>query len=133
MTKIQALMTPMPKTIGFDISIEKAQAMMKEYGCRHLPVLNGGKLVGVLSDRDLLMARQGSKDGQNEQRVKDLMTDEPYVIDPSADIGTAIQEMLNHKINSLIVRAEGDQPWGILTSTDLLRHVIQRDLGAQTA
>ncbi|MCC6161381.1 MAG: CBS domain-containing protein, partial [Nitrosomonas sp.] len=46
--------------------------------------------------------------------------------DPSAEISTAIQTMLNNKINSLIVRSEGGQPWGILTSTDLLRYVMDK-------
>jgi acetoin utilization protein AcuB len=126
MTKVRELMTPMPKTVGFDISIEKAQTMMKEHSCHHLPVLNGGKLVGVLSDRDLSMARQGSGNVTNEQLVKDLMSDEPFVVEPSAEIETAIQEMLDRKINSLIVRAEANEPWGIITSTDLLRYVVKK-------
>lgn len=125
MTKVRELMTPMPKTIGFDISIEKARAMMREYSCHHLPVLDGGKLVGVLSDRDLLMAGQGS--GSVAPLVKDLMSDEPIVIEPSAEITIAIQKMLDQKINSLIVRADGNEPWGIITSTDLLRYVMHRD------
>lgn len=126
MTKVRDLMTPMPQTIGFDISVEKAHAMMAEYACHHLPVLNGGKLVGVLSDRDLSMARHGPASIKNEQLIRDLMTDTPIVIDPSAEIGTAIRTMLDNKINSLIVRAEGNQPWGILTSTDLLRYVMDK-------
>ncbi len=126
MTKVRDLMTSMPQTIGFDISVKKAQTMMKEYACHHLPVLDGGKLVGVLSDRDLSMARHGSANIKNEQLVMDLMTDTPIVIDPSAEISTAIQTMLNNKINSLIVRSEGGQPWGILTSTDLLRYVMDK-------
>ncbi len=126
MTKVRDLMTPMPQTIGFDISIEKAQAMMHEYACHHLPVLNGGKLVGVLSDRDLSMARHGSKNAGDEHLVRDLMSDAPVVIEPDAEINTAIRTMLDHKINSLIVRAEENAPWGILTSTDLLRYVMEK-------
>ncbi|KIO47630.1 histidine kinase, partial [Nitrosospira sp. NpAV] len=45
MTQVRDLMTPMPQTIGFDISVEKALEMMQEYACHHLTVLNGGKLV----------------------------------------------------------------------------------------
>lgn len=124
MTKVRDLMTPMPQTIGFDISVEKALSMMKEHACHHLPVLDGGKLVGVLSDRDLSMAWYGSGNTRTEHLVNDLMTDAPIVIDPSAEINTAIRTMLDNKINSLIVSAEENQPWGILTSTDLLRYVI---------
>lgn len=54
------------------------------------------------------------------------MTDTPVVIDPSAEINMAIRIMLDNKINSLIVRAEENQPWGILTSTDLLRYVMNK-------
>ncbi|WP_350283275.1 CBS domain-containing protein [Nitrosomonas sp.] len=126
MTKVRDLTTPMPQTIGFDISVEKALAMMKEYACHHLPVLDGGKLVGVLSDRDLSMAWHGSGNIRAEHLVKDLMTDTPVVIDPSAEISTAIRTMLDNRINSLIVRAEENQPWGILTSTDLLRYIMDK-------
>ncbi|MCC6917340.1 CBS domain-containing protein [Nitrosomonas sp.] len=126
MTVVRDLMTPMPQTIGFDISVEKALVMMEKCTCHHLPVLEGGKLVGVLSDRDLSMARYSSDNIKAEHLVKDMMTDTPVVIDPSAEISTAIQTMLDNKINSLIVRAEGNQPWGILTSTDLLRYVMDK-------
>lgn len=126
MTQVRDLMTPMPQTIGFDISVGKALEIMKEYACHHLPVLDGGKLVGVLSDRDLSMARHDSDGVKAENLVKDLMSDAPIVIEPSAEIDTAIRTMLDNKINSLIVRAEGNQPWGILTSTDLLRHIVEK-------
>lgn len=82
--------------------------------------------MGVLSDRDLSMASQGSRNVTNEQLVKDLMSDEPFVVEPSAEIEAAIQEMLDRKINSLIVRAEANEPWGIITSTDLLRYVVKK-------
>lgn len=126
MTVVRDLMTPMPQTVGFDISVEKALVIMEECACHHLPVLDGGKLVGVLSDRDLSMARHSPGNIKAEHLVKDLMTDMPVVIDPSAEISTAIRVMLDNKINSLIVRAEENQPWGILTSTDLLRYIMDK-------
>lgn len=126
MTQVRNLMTPMPQTIGFDISVERALEMMREHACHHLPVLDGGKLVGVLSDRDLSIIRHDSAAIRTEHLVKDLMSDTPIVIDPSTDVNVAIRTMLDNKINSLIVRAEKDQPWGILTSTDLLRYVVEK-------
>ena len=44
-------MTPAPRTIGFDIPLEKDREMIHEHKIRHLPVLKGGKLVGILSER----------------------------------------------------------------------------------
>lgn len=124
MTIVRDLMTLMPRTIGFDISVEKALAMMREYECHHLPVLNGGLLVGVLSDRDLLMARHGAAGDGGDHLVGELMSDEPIVIEPSADINVAVRMMLDNKINSLIVRADAENAWGIITSTDLLKYVV---------
>ena len=50
---VKDFMTEMPHTINEDLSLKKAMEMMHEYGCRHLPVLHGGKVVGILSDRDI--------------------------------------------------------------------------------
>ena len=56
MPQIQKVMTPMPQTIGKDIPVETALSMMREHRIRHLPVQEAGKLVGVLTDRDLKLA-----------------------------------------------------------------------------
>jgi acetoin utilization protein AcuB len=52
---IQKYMTPMPHTIGSDQSLQKAHELMREFKIRHLPVLKGGKLVGILTDRDIAL------------------------------------------------------------------------------
>jgi acetoin utilization protein AcuB len=50
---IQKYMTPTPHTIGQEQTLQVAHDVMREHGVRHLPVLEGGKLVGLLSQRDL--------------------------------------------------------------------------------
>jgi CBS domain-containing protein len=52
MPQIQKVMTPMPHTIGRDISIKTAFEMMREHRIRHLPVQEGGKLVGIFTAVD---------------------------------------------------------------------------------
>jgi CBS domain-containing protein len=53
-TSLSAVMTPDPKTIGPDKAFGRAMALMHETGCRHLPVLENGKLIGIVSARDAL-------------------------------------------------------------------------------
>ncbi len=59
---IKEYMTKMPHTIGEDMTVAKDSELMKEYSCHHLPVLSGGKLVGIVSKRDLLLASGLSTD-----------------------------------------------------------------------
>jgi acetoin utilization protein AcuB len=119
---VSELMTKTPKTIGHDISVAKAKQFMQELGCHHLPVLDGGRLVGVLSDRDIALVER-TPGGENTS-VEELMGDDPLVISPETDLKSAVQTMLENKVHSLVVSAKGDQPWGILTATDALRFFV---------
>lgn len=117
--EIKSLMTPLPKTIGYDIGVSKAKNMMKELSCHHLPVLNGGQLVGIVTERDLRITELFSKD--DETTVEDIMEGNPYIVDPDANVKEVIDVLLKRKIGSVIVKAKDDAPWGIFTTTDALR------------
>jgi len=119
---VSEYMTQFPKTIGHDMLVTKAKSYMQELDCHHLPVLDGGKLVGVLSDRDIALVER--TDGWIDTVVEDLMADEPICVSADTDISEAVQLMLDKKINSLIVNAEDSTPWGVFTSTDALRFFI---------
>ena len=55
---VQKYMTHVPKSIGYDQTIAQANDFMKKLKLRHLPVLKGGKLVGLISDRDINLLLQ---------------------------------------------------------------------------
>lgn len=118
---VKNYMTALPQTIGVDGNLYLAKLLMDENSCHHLPVLNGGKLVGMLSYLDLSLVLLTSK-GQ-EFRVKDVMTSSPYVVSPDMEIKEVATQMLEQKISSTIVEAKGDNPWGIFTTTDALKIV----------
>ncbi|HRK02003.1 MAG TPA: CBS domain-containing protein [Oligoflexia bacterium] len=119
MPRIQKYMTAMPHTIGSDISIKKAIEMMKEFRIRHLPVQQGGKLVGVITDRDIKLA--SSFQGTDEMLVDDVMTPDPYVVDPDAQIDDVVFNMAEHKYGCAIVQQQNDKVVGIFTDNDGLR------------
>ena len=120
---VGALMTQMPHTIGHDISVAKAKEMMTEFKCHHLPVLDVGHLVGVLSDRDVKVLN--SFDNLETVKVEEIMSDEPIVVEPDVELNSVVLKMLEHGIHSVIVRAKGEKPWGIFTSTDALKHYVE--------
>jgi acetoin utilization protein AcuB len=123
-TPVREYMTPMPHTIGQNIEVSKAFDMMSEHSCHHLPVLNGGHLVGILSDSDLRALRK-SKLTENI-KVEDVMTDDPVVVPPTEDVFQVAMLMQQKKIGSVIVSADDKSPWGIFTATDALGYLTKK-------
>lgn len=121
---IKDFMTALPQTIGESASIKKALELMDEVGCRHLPVLNGGHLVGVISRNDLSLAMLTTKGLHT--LVKDIMSPSPYVVDPSTEIKDVAIKMVEQGLSSAIVSAKDQSPWGIFTSTDALKVIAQK-------
>lgn len=112
-------MTMMPHTIGDDIPIKKAMEIMREFRIRHLPVQKGGKLVGVITDRDIKLAR--SFQGQDELVVNDVMTPDPYTVHPDAELDEVVLNMAEHKYGCAVVQQSNGKVVGILTDNDSLR------------
>lgn len=116
---VKNFMTPLPHTVGETIELKQAKQLMDQYDCHHLPVLNGGQIVGLLSSHDLgliLLTPKG-----RESRVKDFMSLSPFIVDPDQPIKEVATAMLEQHISSAVVRAKANEPWGIFTSTDALR------------
>lgn len=114
--------TSVPHTIGQNLPISKAKEMMSQFSCHHLPVLDGGHLVGILSDRDIRMAE---KLGDSTTPIADVMTPEPVIVPPTEDVFQVAMLMHQKKIGSVIVSATDETPWGIFTATDALSYLTE--------
>lgn len=94
-------------------SLTEARSLLHRHNIRQLPVLRNGRLVGIITDRDLRGA--GGKDAT----VADLMTPKPIVIGPNASVDEAARALTAHKIGALPV-VDGGKLVGILASSDIL-------------
>jgi len=113
-------MTRSPHSIGFDQTLARAHALMREERIRHLPVLVGGRLVGMLSERDLAFI-EGLRDVDSQKlRVEEAMTPMPYVVEPTTPLAKVAREMFAHRYGSAVVMEEGHVV-GVFTTTDALR------------
>ncbi len=119
---IQNYMSELPHSIGRDIPVEKARDMMLKHRCHHLPVLDGGALVGVVSDRDLNFIVD--RDARKDIPVEEVMTPEPLIVDPSTPLSEVANAMLEKHYGSAIVRAAPGKNWGIFTVSDALRVIV---------
>ncbi len=116
--QIQKYMTTVPHTIGNDIPLKKAFEMMREYKVRHLPVLHAGKVVGIITDRDVKLA--SSFKGADEMTVDDVMTPDPYMVKPESPLDLTVKEMAARKLGCAVVQSN-NKVVGIFTATDGLR------------
>jgi acetoin utilization protein AcuB len=119
MPQISKYMTPMPHTIGADIPLNTALNMMRDNRIRHLPVQDGGRLVGILTDRDIRMASGFA--GGAELKVGDVMMPDPYTVAPETPTDRVVAEMAEHKYGSAVIQQKNGKIVGIFTAVDGLR------------
>lgn len=120
MPKVQKYMSTSPHTIGQEQPLAQAHALMAKYKIRHLPVLHGGQLVGVLTDRDLHLVETLKDVDPASVSVEDAMTPSPYQVGPHADLDGVAREMAEHKYGCAVVVDNGHVV-GVLTTVDLAR------------
>jgi CBS domain-containing protein len=122
-TTVREIMTADVVTVTPHQSLADAMALMATHRFHHLLVTNAdGKLLGVLSDRDLLSALPGKPDWENYE-VRQMMTKNPLAASPDDSLADALSKVLAMRVNSLPVIAADGKVLGIVTSTDLLRHL----------
>lgn len=127
---ISEIMSPATHSIGDEQPMSEAAHRMHKHGIRHLPVLRGGRLVGIVSDRDLAMVESLPGIDPNEVSVGEAMTSEPYAVPPQASLPAVLREMAEHKYGTAVV-VEGDVVVGIVTTTDALRLCVDLLVGAR--
>ena len=120
---IADFMTPMPHTVGSEQTITFAQQLMSKYDIRHLPVLHGGELYGIVSDRDLGMVAGLNEVNPDSTTVEEAMTQEAYTVAQDTPLFDVLQAMLDHKYGSAIV-VDGMKIIGILTTHDALKLLV---------
>jgi acetoin utilization protein AcuB len=117
---IRGYMTLAPYTIGVDQPLSAASRTMREHQIRHLPVLAAGKLVGMVTQRDLRLIESLRDVDPDRVTVEEAMTPEPYCIAPDASLEGVVKEMAEHKYGSAII-VEHEKVVGVFTTIDALR------------
>jgi acetoin utilization protein AcuB len=113
-------MTATPHSIGPDQPLSLAHDLMRQHRIRHLPVLDGGKLVGMVSLRDLHLVETFTDVDPDEVSVEEAMTPEPYAVSPTTPLEEVASEMAAHKYGSAVV-LEGTKVVGVFTTVDACR------------
>ena len=133
-TLIKDIMTTELITVDQNESLENARKIFESKQIRHILVISNSKLVGILSNHDLLRVSFGDTYGDDQKdmddaivnmlTIKDVMRHQPITIAPDSTIEDAIFTLLNRRFHSLPV-VEDDELLGIVTTTDFLKLFVK--------
>jgi CBS domain-containing protein len=122
--KVQDIMTIGAKTVGPETTIQEAATIMKRANVGFLPVVNHEKVVGVVTDRDIVVrALAGEK---LDKCVKDVMTGKPVTLRQTADLESAVKLMTEHKVGRLPIVDDEHCLKGVLSANDVARAGTQQ-------
>ncbi|MBL0215305.1 MAG: CBS domain-containing protein [Myxococcales bacterium] len=113
-------MTKAPITIERTTTLGDAHRMMREHRVRHLPVVSDGKLVGLVSQRDLYLLETIAELDLEGISVEEAMTERPYIVTGDTALDEVLEIMTEQKYGSCIVVGRGGIE-GIFTTTDACR------------
>lgn len=130
---VRHLMAQNPATLGRNETLDLAESIMNLGRIRHMPVVDDGKIVGIVSQRDLFRSALITALGFGRKTtsaliktitIKEVMTEHVITISPEATVKEAARVMIDKKIGCLPV-IEDQKLIGILTETDMLRYVVE--------
>ncbi len=122
--RIEKYMTASVHSVGRSQSLSKAHEMMRKFNVRHLPVLEGGKLVGLVTERDLHLIETLRDVDPDAVAVEEAMSPEVYAVNPRDSLAEVALTMADRKYGSAVVM-DGLKVVGLFTTTDALRIVAE--------
>ena len=118
--KVKDIMTPDPTTCEPDTNLAAAAELMLEADCGILPVVENGRLAGVVTDRDMFIALATRDRRASETMVGQVAGTQVFTCAPDDDVQSALATMKLHRVRRLPVRGFGDTVVGIVSMNDIL-------------
>ena len=127
---VERFMTANPVAITSDRTLADAHRVMRERQIRHLPVVDSGRLVGVVSQRDLYLLETLQGIDPDAERVEEAMTAEPFTVALDAPLEDVASVMAERRYGSAVV-LQGGEVVGLFTTVDALRALATVSRGAR--
>ncbi len=119
---VRSVMTAAPLTVEMDATLRVAQDLMIDHEIRHLPVVESGRLVGIVSDRDIAAADNdaASQEIMDRLRVRDVCSLDFYAVSPEEPLDVVLEQMAERRLGSAVV-IDAEKIAGVFTVTDACR------------
>jgi len=118
---IRDLMTPNPCSIDADQTVAHAAKMMRDEDVGLAPIVEGDKLIGMLTDRDIAIRVVAEGRNPDEVKVSEVASKQVVTIDPQQDLDEALRIMAKHQVRRLPVVEEDGRLVGVVAQADVAR------------
>jgi CBS domain-containing protein len=122
MPQIRELMTVRPRTVKTGDSIVEAAKLMRGEDSGIAPIVDGDRLVGVLTDRDIAIRVVAEGRDPQSTKVEEIASKNLITIDPEQGLDEALRLMAQHQVRRLPVVEEDGKLVGIVSQADVARH-----------
>lgn len=121
---VEKFTTRNPVTANAEAMIDELRQLMVEHNIRHLPIVRGTSIVGVVSDRDLRVVAGLTLAEKLQVRADDIMSVDPVMVAASTPLDEVARIMADRKVGSVIVNEDSGGLMGIFTVSDALDALI---------
>ena len=126
--KVSEIMTREPSTLAPSSTIGEAATIMRQDDCGSVPIVDSGRLVGIITDRDIVVrVLAGGKDPKTT-RVSDAMTADPVTVSPETSVDEAQKVMADRQVRRLPVVEDG-RLVGLVVIGQVARRDSAKDVG----
>ena len=126
---IQEAMTRDPKTVSSEQTIVDAARIMKQEDAGIVPIVDGEKLVGVITDRDIAINVVAESKDPQSTKVTEIASRDLVTIDPQQNLDEALRLMASHQVRRLPVVEEDGRLVGVVAQADIAREAGDRETG----
>ena len=126
--KVKELMTQDPATLGPNATIGEAATLMKQEDCGSIPIVDDGRLVGIVTDRDIVVRAIAAGREPKRTRISEIMSADPITVRPDDSVDDAEQAMRERQVRRLPVVEDG-RLVGIIVTAQLARNESERETG----
>jgi CBS domain-containing protein len=126
---IRDVMTSDPCTIDADKSVAYAAKMMRDENVGLAPIVEGDKLIGMLTDRDIAVRVVAEGRDPNQIKVREVASQKLITIDPQQDLDEALRMMAEHQVRRLPVVEEDGRLVGVVAQADVAREGDEKKTG----
>jgi CBS domain-containing protein len=126
--KVRELMTGDPSSVESKATLGEVATLMKQEDCGSIPVVDGGRLVGIVTDRDIVIRAVAAGKDPKTLRVSEVMSANPVTVGPDDDLKQAEKVMADRQIRRLPVVEKGALV-GILVTAQIARAGDERATG----
>lgn len=123
---VQSIMTTQITTLGPNDSLGEARDILLKKGIHHLPIVDGAKLVGLITSWDIFKLGKSAEE-YHSMSCKSIMSTKLATLEPDHHIGAIAEVLMTHAVHAVPIINDNHELMGIVTTYDLLKYEFSKE------